>query len=301
MTGVKDYFGGGLNFDTIFANRIIRDFNMGVVSNMLLAKVIETAITTFIMVLIYLSVRILVGRLSKTIKQRERLRARAFYIILLFYMTFLAKFWINGFGNIFTVLGLVSAALVVTNKETIMNFVAWFIISWRGLFSEGDYIKINGLTGYIVQIGPLYFTLSNQKARRINHAHVTKVPNGLVLNNVLINYSQTDALFHKELQLVFPYNADYKQSREAFEAIILSVLKEETVEYHRDVVKDHRHVDDDLVLVSTLVSSVKVSWEKPEGIVCSWEFDCYFPHHKKVENRIWEAWLDKLPALSSVQ
>lgn len=274
---------------------------MGVVSNMLLAKVIETAITTFIMVLIYLSVRILVGRLSKTIKQRERLRARAFYIILLFYMTFLAKFWINGFGNIFTVLGLVSAALVVTNKETIMNFVAWFIISWRGLFSEGDYIKINGLTGYIVQIGPLYFTLSNQKARRINHAHVTKVPNGLVLNNVLINYSQTDALFHKELQLVFPYNADYKQSREAFEAIILSVLKEETVEYHRDVVKDHRHVDDDLVLVSTLVSSVKVSWEKPEGIVCSWEFDCYFPHHKKVENRIWEAWLDKLPALSSVQ
>lgn len=270
-------------------------------SNLLLAKLTSTVITTIIMGGIYFTLTYLFGKYYKNKKQFIRVKARIFYIMLVIYIIIFARLWIEGFGNIFTVLGLVSAALVVTNKETIMNLMAWFFISWRGLFAEGDFIELNKVSGYVHSIGAFYFTLSNKKAKRQQHAQLTKIPNGLVLNNTLINYSQTDALYAKSLRLVFSPHCNYEEGVQAFEAIIKQSLQEEMQRHNEMPSHEKSNNIDSEQLLSSLKFSMKLNLDKPSGVECIWTFDCYFSHHQNVENQIWQRWLAKMPHLNNIE
>ena len=40
-----------------------------------------------------------------------------------------------------------------------MNLVGWMIINWRESFAEGDFIQIQNYSGYVSNIGPLYFKI----------------------------------------------------------------------------------------------------------------------------------------------
>jgi small-conductance mechanosensitive channel len=73
------------------------------------------------------------------------------------YLLLLARIWVQGFGQLIAVLGLVSAALVVINKDNIINLVGFLIIMWRGLFSENDLIQVQSFRGVVQNVGVLYF------------------------------------------------------------------------------------------------------------------------------------------------
>lgn len=271
------------------------------VHHLLTLKLIGTLTTTIIMILIYAIISLVIAKIYKSPKQKKRVRARFFYLVLLVYFASIARLWIEGFGNIFTVLGLVSAALVVTNKETIMNFVGWFIVSWRGLFAEGDYVEINKLKGYVYQIGPLYFTLSNQKSRATKHACLTKIPNGLVINNPLVNYSQTDALYQKTITVTFAKTAKYKQELDACEQLLVTTIKNETKRYYLEFGSNIGNEVDESELLSSLKRSIKINASNANDIICTWEFECFFDHHLAIENSFWEAWIAALTIAESTK
>src|SRR3990167_6082483 len=174
-------------------------------------NLINTVVMTIILDLAYFFVRRILAKKSTSEKHRQRVQARAFYIVAAIYVMFFARIWIEGFAHLFTVLGIVSAALVVTNKEVIMNFTGWLIISWRGLFSEGDYIKVQTQGGYVVHLGPLYFTLTTRKSpnRQQPLGQLVRIPNGIVINNPLINYSQTGTPHEHVIELTIDANTNY--------------------------------------------------------------------------------------------
>jgi small-conductance mechanosensitive channel len=120
---------------------------------------------------------------NATLKQSLRYRFRLIYLGIFFYLILLARIWVEGFEHIFTMLSLVGAGIVVTNKETVMNFVGWLIITWRNLFTEGDVIQIGTNFGIVSNIGPLYFRLYETTA--VDSLQTTgksiKIPNGLVI------------------------------------------------------------------------------------------------------------------------
>ncbi len=76
----------------------------------------------------------------ETDKQRQKLRLRLRYIAACIFIIALCQIWVEGVKHIFTALGLVGAGLMISNKETIMNFVGFLIINQRSMFSEGDFI-----------------------------------------------------------------------------------------------------------------------------------------------------------------
>ena len=273
---------------------------MNNIYNMLSYRITNTALAIMVFITLFALLRYIVSRFKFNQKKRQRVNARIFYILTVIFSIVFARIWIEGFNSIFTVLGLVSAALVVSNKETIMNLVGWVIISWRGLFSDNDFIEINKLSGYVHKVGILYFSLSNKKVRDCKHAQLIKIPNGLVVNNHIINFSQTDALYPKQLQLVFTIDSDYELGNKAFKAIIEKAIKH-TLQIHRAGEKGHYppHVDENYLLQS-IKMNLRLSHEKPVGIVCTWHFDCYFCCQDEVENLIWKEWLKKLPTLDNV-
>ncbi len=145
------------------------------IGNMLIAAVV----VFFTFIIIYFIFK----NKHATPKQSLRYRFRVIYLAIFFYLILLARIWVEGFEHIFTMLSLVGAGIVVTNKESVMNFVGWLIITWRNLFTEGDVIQIGNHIGIVSKIGPLYFGL--YETTGIDSLQTTgksiKIPNGLVI------------------------------------------------------------------------------------------------------------------------
>lgn len=155
--------------------------------NELYKSLYHTSILAIIIFLIAIASYFFLNLGLKITNDKAKLKNRITYISCIMFVLFCAKIWVQGFTQIFYGLSLVSAGLVVTNKESIMNLVGWGIISWRGLFSEGDFIEIAGVSGVVKELGVFYFKIlesSSLKPTRTTGKFL-KIPNGTVITNIV--------------------------------------------------------------------------------------------------------------------
>ena len=195
--------------------------------NSFYSNLISTAIIFLVIVLLYVIFNFFIVRKVRDVRQKQKFRVRAFYVACVIFIVFMERVWVEGFTHLLAVLGLVSAGLVVTNKETIMNFVGWLIITWRGLFSEEDLIQIQQYKGYVKRIGILYVMLYEvTDANGDISGRIIRVPNGLVSTNPIINFSQTSNLFEQYVTVLFSSDNDFMALKEKVKALVDAVLTE---------------------------------------------------------------------------
>lgn len=191
----------------------------------------STIIAFVVIALIYFLVNILFIRKITGKHQKQKMRVRSFYVASVIFLFLMAHVWVDGFTHLLAILGLVSAGLVVTNKEIIMNFVGWLVITWRGLFSEDDLIQIQQYKGYVQRIGILYITLYEVSELSSNvTGRIIRVPNGLVSNNALINFSQTSHLLEQRFAITVSSENNFAELEKKFK----TVVEMELSEYYRD-------------------------------------------------------------------
>lgn len=183
--------------------------------------------------------------LKKISKKRSRVKAKIFSrnILFIVFLFFLTKIWIDGFGHLLAVVGFVSAALTITQKENILNVTGWLIIMWRDAFSEGDFVAIQQHKGIVTSIGVFYFTLEEQGASHIQcqTGKVVKVPNSFVTLHPFVVHAHEDFLLY-EKTYVFTFSSSIKKIEEFkvniessakvfLEQLIASFDKEELAQY----------------------------------------------------------------------
>lgn len=191
------------------------------------SNLVSTAIVIIAIFFVYGLFYLLVIRKIKDERQKQKFRIRSFYVACVIFLFFMERVWVEGFTHLLAVLGLVSAGLVVTNKETIMNFVGWLVITWRGLFSEDDLIQIQQYKGYVKRIGVLYVMLYEVLDSTGNiSGRVIRIPNGLVSNNPIINFSQTTHLFEQSFTLSFSSDNDFMALKEQIKTVVDNIIAE---------------------------------------------------------------------------
>jgi len=200
--------------------------------NEIYSHLLDTAVSLLALMVIYIIVAWIVLRKIEGKKNKHRVKVRLFYVFFAFFAIMMARIWVEGFTHLLAVLGLVSAGLVVTNKETIMNFVGFIVINWRGLFSEDDLIEIQGYKGYVKSFGFLYFSLYEVSELCFGQltGRIIRLPNGLITTNPLVNFSDTAHLIEQSFSLdvsLFVVNDEVVSSfREGVNDIISSHYSE---------------------------------------------------------------------------
>src|SRR3990167_1114305 len=190
-------------------------------------NLLDTFFSLIAIAITYLIFYFLVIRKTINPRQKQKSRIRAFYVACVVFVFLMAHVWVNGFTHLITILGLVSVGLVVTNKETIMNFVGWLVITWRGLFSEEDLIQIQQYKGYMKRIGILYFTLYEVSDTSGNiTGRVIRVPNGLTSNNALVNYSQTSHVLEQRFTILVTRDNDFDYLKQTLKTLVDDLLAE---------------------------------------------------------------------------
>lgn len=232
-------------------------------------KLINSVVLTFVFLGAYLLCKFFLTRKVKNKKLRSQYIIRCKYFFFILFMIFFIKIWVEGFKGIFSFLGFLSAAFTLTQRENLMNMVGWLIINWRGLFSEGDYIRISNFNGCVKSIGVFYFTLIEGTPDFPENlsGRIIKVPNGMVSRHPIVNYSQ-EKFVESTLNFVFKP----KGNLDSLEVLYL-VLKQEMQRY--------------LQLQSTVgekyaleayepIYSVKIRQEKPAGYEMVFLFYCKY-------------------------
>jgi small-conductance mechanosensitive channel len=256
-------------------------------NNQFYGNLLDTAIVFVIISLIYFLFRIflfrifLLRRLSED-KMKKKVSARLNYVFILFFLMFIAKIWIEGFTHFFYALSLVSAGLVVTNKETIMNFVGWIVITWRGLFAEGDYIKLGDNSGFVYELGVLYFKVlqSSENFTKNISGKMIKIPNGLIITTPLINFSLNSNLVETTQTWIFTPESDMKFALDFLQKQTEKVLLEY---YENNKQYSLRHVKPIIAKRINLDVNIKVAiqLEKPAGLKLTICYYC-FPQDKDI-------------------
>lgn len=189
--------------------------------NELYLNLIKTLSAVVFLLLIDFVVEFLLIRNMKDKKRNFKFRVCVRYILFFCFLFFMAKIWVEGFGYLLTFVGVISAALTITQKEYLMNFIGWLIIMWRSLFSEGDYIEIGKYSGYVEHIGPLYFSL--EEASELIWGDKTgrtiKIPNSLVANNPIVNFTLDRAFIEGKCFFTFTFASALDKVQDLIEEI----------------------------------------------------------------------------------
>jgi len=161
-------------------------------------------------------------------RKKKQLRNRILYLCFLVYIFALAKIWVEGFTQLVAVLGLVSAALVITNKESIMSLVGWLIINWRELFTEGDLVRIDKNKGYIKSIGILYITMEETAEHSffLKTGKILKIPNNNIILHPTTNFTYDFLPILQKHELLFKTDTDLVLLKSKLQDIIKEVIKE---------------------------------------------------------------------------
>ncbi len=172
---------------------------------------------TFLLLIDFMTELVLIRKI-KDKKQSIKWRVSVRYVLFFCFLFFMAKIWVDGFGFLLTVVGVISAAFTITQKEYLMNLIGWLIIMWRDLFVEGDYIEVGKYSGYVKDIGPLYFSIEEASDLMWGDktGKVIKIPNSLIAANPIVNFSAEH--IYVEGKIVFTFS--FKSSLEAIHAVI---------------------------------------------------------------------------------
>ena len=257
----------------------------------------KTVVSGLVLIAVYfICLRIYQAKYTKPI-QILKYEKRTAYILVFIFIFVVAKIWLHGFIHFFTILGLIGAALIITHKELLNNVSGCFIIVWRGLFIEGDYININEFKGYVNSIGLLYFTLREDRTISVdtktylkNHAKLTKIPNSYIINNPIINYTANSILCKNEVTAYVKPESDLEVTKEIISEIIeenLSNFYSYNSKYFRDLANIYRGLKNAYPFKKFNLR-LSPSYDKPIGIKVTIEIYCYHEDFNEIKCSIEE-------------
>ncbi len=170
----------------------------------------------------------------------------------------------NQLSNLPVLIGLLGVGIGFALRELIQSLFGWLVITFGNLYKPGDRIKLGGIMGDVMDIGPLSTTLmecGDWVKSDLYNGRVVYLPNNIVLREQVQNYSEDFPFLWDEIVVPVRTDSDYRLARE----IMTSVgqrLQADTHSAAREIwatfVLHHRAEDTSLEVAVTL--SFDANW-----------------------------------------
>ena len=172
----------------------------------------------------------------KESKTRYSLRKVISILSLATFALAFASIWIVEAQNILIAFGLVGAGVAISIQDIFKNFLGGIMIVINGIYSVGDRIEINQKFGDVIDIGLLYTTLMETREWVSGDqvtGRLTIIPNGVVLNGTIQNYTREFDFIWDEITIPITYDSDWSEAN----ALILEVVSKETKQISENAAK----------------------------------------------------------------
>jgi small-conductance mechanosensitive channel len=150
---------------------------------------------------------------------------------ILFMLITVAAIWIKDPQSLIVFFGIVGAGIAIALQDVFKNFAGSVIIMLTGVYSVGDRIQIENITGDVIDIGIMQTTLlelrgwveGDQATGRL-----TIVPNGKVISSAVNNFTKDHSFLWDEIEIPVTYSTDWRRAIEILDAIARKETEEVT-------------------------------------------------------------------------
>ncbi len=244
--------------------------------------ILKSLIALSAVMVIWFIIDTIMKRRVKQLRMLIKYRVRSRSILIFVFILMMAKVWSFDFSYLLAVMGIISAALTITQKENLMNVIGFFIIQWRDLFSEEDYIEIGHYSGYVNHIGVLYFTL-DEASKAVKHERTgrkIKVPNMMVSVHPIINFSTDLALLEINQSFIFTFHSPFEEIKPIFDTVYQELIDfyRKTYGYWSLAQRDKYYQKTDILY--------RVKQHKPAGIEALVRFYCLKANQTEIEMKL---------------
>jgi small-conductance mechanosensitive channel len=127
------------------------------------------------------------------------------------------------------VLALAGAGLTVVLKDFLIAFIGWFILMGRHGIRVGDWVEINGVSGEVVEIGPLrtiLLEMGNLSEAGQPTGRKIAFMNGFAVEGNYLNFSTSGQWMWDEVQFTVPPGDDPIAAAEALKQLVTTHNKD---------------------------------------------------------------------------
>lgn len=170
----------------------------------------------------------------------------------------------NQLSNLPVLIGLLGVGIGFALRELIQSLFGWLVVTFGNLYKPGDRIKLGGVMGDVMDIGPLTTTVmecGDWVKSDLYNGRVVYLPNNIVLREQVQNYSVDFPFLWDEIVVPVRTDCDHRLAR----GILLDVGKREQADtmeaaqqYWSNFVLHHRAEDAGLGVVVTM--SFDANW-----------------------------------------
>ncbi|HSF86374.1 MAG TPA: mechanosensitive ion channel domain-containing protein [Acidimicrobiia bacterium] len=211
-----------------------------------------------------------------------------------------AWIWIDAFNDVATFLGLLSAGIAIALADVLKNIAGWVYVLSRRPFRVGDRIEIGSTKGDVVDIRLFRFSLmevGNWVQAEQSTGRLVHVPNGLLFNEQVANYTEGFAYIWSEIPVLVTFESDRRLARRMIEHAV------------RDNVPDVEHKAGSRIRETARNYHIKIGALTPivyltvqdSGVLLTARFLCDARNQRGITERIWEAILDGLDREPAVE
>ena len=160
---------------------------------------------------------------TQKVETRYRWRKTTGYIYMLLVFLVLFRVWFNPNWDIVNIVALVAAAVILSLQDLIRSIAGWFALIWTRPFQVGDRIQVgDGITGDVIDIRVFKFSLNevgnwvhaDQSTGRVMH-----VPNSVVLDKTIINFTETFPYIWIELPVLITFESNWQDAKVVLQGI----------------------------------------------------------------------------------
>jgi small-conductance mechanosensitive channel len=191
-----------------------------------LPKILTAFLVIFLAHILWHVTKPLISRLLQRLEQRHAILATLSLLVNLLAVLVALSVLVGSVSTFITSLGLIGLGITWTLQTPILCFTGWILINIRGYYRIGDRIKVNDIYGDVAQIdfltttvweyGSTWFIAEQPSGRMIT------IPNSLVLQTAVFNYTKDFPYVWDELVVSMAYESDLSHTKE----IVLKAARE---------------------------------------------------------------------------
>jgi len=262
-------------------------------------KIFTSLIVVLILWIFYLLIVKIVSGRTENVRTRYSWRKTSSYIFIVLGIFLMGRLWFGGFQSIATYLGLLSAGIAIALKDVVSNFAGWLFIISRRPFSVGDRIQIGNYAGDVIDTRVFQFTLleignwvnADQSTGRIIH-----VPNGMILSEVLANYSKGFQYIWNEIPVLITFESNWKKAKK-----ILQKIADKNAEHlSKAAEKRVKEAGKKFMILYSKLTPIVYTSVKGSGVLLTIRYLCEPQHRRGSEEAIWEDILKEFARQSDI-
>lgn len=227
----------------VFSVLLLLSAGLGVVaqiiSDPLVASIFYTSLVLTISYLFFSLIlgRFLVGQISDK-KTRYTAKKAISVLSVIFIIALCLRIWVTDTSALIVSYGIIGAALAFAMQDVLKNFVGGFLIILSGMFRVGDRIAIDNNFGDVMDIGVLNTTLMEIRGWVTGDqpsGRLLTIPNGLVINHPLYNYTRDHSFVWDEISIPLTYDSDWRRAKDLILAIVIKETAAMTVQADAEI------------------------------------------------------------------